>query len=76
MSSFNFSFSKDDYKIVKISARWQEKQFNPQSDKLYPTIGSASATLINCGINNGKKDIVYHYNLKKDIILLVWNGLD
>lgn len=78
MSSFNFSFSKDDYKIVKISARWQEKQFNPQSDKLYPTIGSASATLINCGINNGKKGYSIPLQSKEgyNIVGVEWTGLN
>ena len=78
MSSFNFSFSKDDYKIVKISARWQEKQFNPQSDKLYPTIGSASETLINCGINNGKKGYSIPLQSKEgyNIVGVEWTGLN
>ena len=78
MSTFNFSFADNNYKIVKITARWQEKQYNPQSDKLYPSIGSASVTLKNCGITNGKKG--YDVPLKSkdgyNVVSVEWTGLN
>ena len=78
MSSFDFSFSDDNYKIVKITARWQEKQFNPQSSKLYPAIGSASATLVNCGVDNGKKgyDIPLQSHGGYNVVGVEWTGLN
>ena len=78
LNTFNFSFPKDNYKIVKISARWQEKQYNPNSDKLYPSIGSASVTLQNCGVSNGKQ--AYETPLKSkggyNIVGVEWTGLN
>ena len=78
LNSFNFSFSDNNYKIVQISARWQEKQYNPNSDSLFPAIGSASVTLQNCGVSNGKK--AYDVPLKSkggyNIVGVEWTGLN